>query len=152
MTDLIEREATLKKMCELCGYCERFEHAMRSTHPDFVTEKCNVYKFLMEQPTIEPEVRLIPKEVSATDIDKLTEMIKDSLLQAYPNDAMFTAVRHGRWIPWFRSDTDNVTNVFICSECEKSARFIMAYHECEYAFCPHCGAIMDANPPKREVK
>ena len=53
-------------------------------------------------------------------------------------------VRHGRWIPYFSDEAYNVTNVFICSECEKSARFIMAYHECEYDFCPHCGARMDA--------
>ena len=53
MQELIDRQETLKKMCETCGYCERFEKAMRSTHPDFVTEKCNTYKFLAEQPTIE---------------------------------------------------------------------------------------------------
>ena len=53
MPELIERQAALKKMCETCGYCERLENAMRSTHPDFVTDKCNNYKFLAEQPTIE---------------------------------------------------------------------------------------------------
>lgn len=52
MLELIDRQLTLKKMCETCGYCERFEKAMRSTHPDFVTEKCNTYKFLAEQPSI----------------------------------------------------------------------------------------------------
>ena len=55
MPELIDREATLKKMCETCGYCARFENAMRSTHPDFVTDKCNNYKFLEEQPAIEAE-------------------------------------------------------------------------------------------------
>ena len=55
MPELIDREATLKKMCETCGYCARFENAMRSTHPDFVTDKCNNYKFLEEQPAIESE-------------------------------------------------------------------------------------------------
>lgn len=55
MPELIDREATLKKMCEACGYCERFEKAMRTTHPDFVSDKCNNYKFLAEQPTIEAE-------------------------------------------------------------------------------------------------
>ena len=53
--ELIDRQAALKKMCETCGYCEKFEKAMRSTHPDFVTDKCNNYKFLAEQPTIEAE-------------------------------------------------------------------------------------------------
>lgn len=55
MPELIDKEATLKKMCETCGYCERFEKAMRSFHPDFVTDKCNNYKFLAEQPTVEAE-------------------------------------------------------------------------------------------------
>lgn len=55
MQELIDRQEALKKMCETCGYCERFEKAMRSTHPDFVTDKCNNYKFLAEQPTIEAE-------------------------------------------------------------------------------------------------
>jgi hypothetical protein len=55
MLELIDRQATLKKMCETCGYCEMFENAMRSTHPYFVTKKCNNYKFLAEQPTIEAE-------------------------------------------------------------------------------------------------
>lgn len=55
---LIDREATLKKMCESCGNrCEKFEKAMRTTHLDFVTDKCGYYKFLAEQPAVEPEVR-----------------------------------------------------------------------------------------------
>ena len=57
MQELIDRQAALKKMCETCGYCERCEKAMRSTHPDFVADKCNNYKFLAELPTIKPEVR-----------------------------------------------------------------------------------------------
>ena len=57
MAELIDRQAALKKMCETCGYCARLENAMHSTQPDFVSDKCNNYKFLAEQPTIEPEVR-----------------------------------------------------------------------------------------------
>lgn len=57
MQELIDRQAALKKMCETCRYCERYENAMRSTHPDFVADKCNNYKFLAELTTIEPEVR-----------------------------------------------------------------------------------------------
>lgn len=52
---LIDREVTLKKMCETCGYCARFEKAMRTTHPDFVTDKCREYKFFAEQPAVEAE-------------------------------------------------------------------------------------------------
>jgi hypothetical protein len=55
MTELIDRQAALKKMCETCGYCEKFEKSIRSTHPDFVADKCNNYKFLAEQPIVEAE-------------------------------------------------------------------------------------------------
>ena len=53
MPELIDRQEALKKMCETCGYCDKFEKSMRETHPDFVTDKCNNYKFLAELPTIE---------------------------------------------------------------------------------------------------
>lgn len=50
MSELIDRQATLKKMCELCGNrCEKFEKAMQTTH------LCSNYRFLSEQPTIEAE-------------------------------------------------------------------------------------------------
>lgn len=56
MLELIDRKAALEKMCELCGYrCEKFEKAMQSTHPDFVSDKCNNYRFLAEQPKVEAE-------------------------------------------------------------------------------------------------
>lgn len=55
MQELVDKQAALKKMCESCGRCEMFEKAMRTTHPDFVTDKCDHYKFLAEQPTIEAE-------------------------------------------------------------------------------------------------
>ena len=57
MPELIDKQETLKKKCETCGYCESLEKAMRATHPDFVADKCNAYKFIAEQPTIEPKVR-----------------------------------------------------------------------------------------------
>lgn len=57
MLELIDRQAALKKMCETCGYCEKLEKAVRTAHPDFVSDKCNAYKFLAEQPTVEPEER-----------------------------------------------------------------------------------------------
>lgn len=98
-------------------------------------------------PTIESEVLLIPKEVGATDIDKLTEMIKGSLLQTYPNDAMFTAVQHGHWI---QQDSPNGRH-FNCSECGNE--FTVPCSEMidprDYVcylddYCGKCGARMDA--------
>lgn len=55
MPELIDKQEALKNMCEACGYCEGFEKSMRSTHPDFVCDKCNSYKFIARQPTIEEE-------------------------------------------------------------------------------------------------
>lgn len=55
MLELIDRQAALKKMCEACGHCEKLEKSMRLTHPDFVANKCNSYKSLAEQPTVEAE-------------------------------------------------------------------------------------------------
>ena len=52
-------------------------------------------------------------------------------------------VKRGHWIPHFIDGDGDVTNVFICSECDKSVRFIMAYHKCEYVLCPWCGAEMN---------
>lgn len=50
MPELIDKEATLKKMCELCGNrCEKLEDL------DFVTYKCSNYRFLSEQSTIDAE-------------------------------------------------------------------------------------------------
>ena len=53
--EILDKQETLKKICESCGYCEKFEESMRTTHPQFVADKCNIYKFLAEQPAIEAE-------------------------------------------------------------------------------------------------
>ena len=62
----------------------------------------DVKRFVKNLPTIEPEALLIPKEVSATDIDKLTEMIKGSVHVGAPGGArklMQDAPAVNRWIP-----------------------------------------------------
>lgn len=91
-------------------------------------------------PTIEPEERLIPKEVRETDIDKLTEMIKDSLLQAYPNDVMFTAVRHGRWecIGEYEEFSEEMAD-YLCESC---GYVISRLKNQKPKFCEGCGARM----------
>lgn len=79
MPELIDRQAALKKMCETCGYCERFEKAMRLTHPDFVSDKCNNYKFIAEQPTIELETR----DIDRAKIMRLCNEIEDICAESY---------------------------------------------------------------------
>lgn len=96
-------------------------------------------RIIDQMQTIEAEpVRIIPKEVSATDLDKLTEMIKSSLLQAYPNEAMFTAVRHGQW-----RIIDNDWNCWRCTCC--GDEWVLNDgnpSDNGMRFCPHCGAQM----------
>ncbi len=145
MADLIDRDALMKEICgNECGsVCdEECKNVM-----------CNFYDYIMDAPTIEPEMLLIPKEVSATDIDKLTEMIKGSLLQAYPNDAMFTAVRHGQWIAVSCFDAcggdeeawmahGNPIAYHYCSECKNETYLNEEGKEILSDYCPFCGADM----------
>ena len=48
-------------------------------------------------------------------------------------------VKHGEWI----ADRNPVEVAFICSECKYRYFFADPEEECEYNFCPHCGAKMD---------
>ena len=126
MARLIDADALIQNHCGECG------------NKEFCAEEsCPYYEIrrrIENAPTVEPEVLSIPKEVSATDIDKLTEMIKGSLLQAYPNDAMFTAIRHGRWDEIGGYEPEN--HGFVCSVCDFATTD-------KSRFCPNCGARMD---------
>ena len=143
MPELIDRQAALKKMCETCGYCERFEKAMRSTHPDFVSGKCNNYKFLAEQPTIEPEVLMIKSDALRSLTDEETAIFEEWLNH---DAAIEPEVRHGRWI---ECDYKHMEHGMIetepkaglcCSECRTGFK---KNHMTYKAFCPACGARMD---------
>ena len=124
MPELIDKNTLICKFCNECQHCTRI--AEMGGEPTM----CKTVMMIAEMPTIEAEpARIIPKEVSATDLDKLTEMIKSSLLQAYPNDAMFTAVRHGRW------EYDR-NGIVLCSVCQYPRQ--IGAHD----FCGKCGADM----------
>lgn len=43
MKKLIDKEETIKRMCESCGYCDRQECDV---------DRCNIYKFLSEHPIV----------------------------------------------------------------------------------------------------
>lgn len=51
--------------------------------------------------------------------------------------------KHGRWKPFAR-DVIGYTDEFICSECECSVFLHNFAKECEFEYCPNCGARMDA--------
>lgn len=60
------------------------------------------------------------------------------LLYSQPT-ADVVEVKHGEWIAY----RNPVEVVFICSECKYRYFFADPEEECEYNFCPHCGAKMD---------
>ena len=122
MARLIDADALKERIGELC-----------INNDDMFSEKAyeRIIGVIEVMPTAEPEVLHIPKEVSATDLGKLTEMIKSSLLQAYPNDAMFTAVRRGRWM--FHEQKNGY--LWKCSNCKGN-------FDQRFSYCPHCGAEM----------
>lgn len=49
----------------------------------------------------------------------------------------------GIWLP-FAADAQGYTNSFRCTNCWRSIRLHRSMSECEYAFCPNCGARMEA--------
>ena len=50
--------------------------------------------------------------------------------------------RHGKWIPW-DTDTRGCTLRFACSVCGNYTTYYEDAHECDYDYCPNCGAKMD---------
>ena len=51
-------------------------------------------------------------------------------------------VRHGRWIPVDPDKYDFATE-WCCSECDKDVFVTWYGKECDYGYCPNCGARMD---------
>ena len=100
MPELIYRETTLKKMCEMCYY---------NTGKDFVCRKCNVYELLEKQPVVESK-----------------------------------PVRHGRWIPTEYDSYAGGAPVWDKWECSECCHEHSGEEDTLTAFCPDCGAQMDA--------
>ena len=82
------------------------------------------------------------KIMRLVDADALIKDLKDRKIpfNADINDVIITAptidaepVRHGEWVPKI---TEYGTMVFRCSACQR-------YSDIHWAYCPHCGTIMD---------
>lgn len=50
--------------------------------------------------------------------------------------------RHGKWIP-SDPDTRGCTLRFVCSVCGNYTTYYEDAHECDYDYCPNCGAKMN---------
>lgn len=51
-------------------------------------------------------------------------------------------VRHGRWIPQYISKR-GLSDIFACSECNKTSFTYHMVKMCSYKYCSNCGAKMD---------
>ena len=71
--------------------------------------------------------------------EQLTPLI-ENLIQKQPT-ADVVEVRHGTWI----ANRSPVEVEFSCSECGFSYIEADSYQECDYNFCPKCGARMDGD-------
>lgn len=72
------------------------------------------------------------------EADALAEAIEAAL------DKLFTRQlpKRGRWESYM-IDARGYSNVFRCTSCSQITQMSMYMKECEYDFCPHCGAKMD---------
>lgn len=51
-------------------------------------------------------------------------------------------VKHGHWIP-VHANSMGYAEAYMCSCCEKRVYLAFYDTECDYEYCPHCGAKMD---------
>ena len=65
-------------------------------------------------------------------------------------DEMPEAVKHGRWIPVDPDKYDFATE-WCCSECDKDVFVTWYGKECDYGYCPNCGAKMDGGEDETEL-
>ena len=98
-----------------------------------------------------PEVRLIDGNRLAELLESAAERGAGVLATVYRDAAHIARtaqdieaepVRHGRWIPQ-GVDCRGYTSIFECSVCGCDTFLELPYKECEYEYCPHCGARMD---------
>ena len=57
----------------------------------------------------------------------------------FRNKADYAEVKHGYW----KADKRSVDVTYICSECKSLYSYADPEEECDYNYCPNCGAKMD---------
>ena len=95
------------------------------------------------------------KEYSIELHNPLTEEERDAILDVdmehttsvefttkHGRKVEFAKVRHGRWIPVDPDRYDFATE-WCCSECDKDVFVTWYGKECDYGYCPNCGARVE---------
>ena len=68
------------------------------------------------------------------------ENIRD--LKIFDPDRELAPVLHGEWIAT-NKDERGYADTFACSVCDSIVQYAYQVKECDYEYCPHCGARMD---------
>ena len=72
---------------------------------------------------------------TSTPFAELLKMIREA------PTADIAPVVHGEWIA--NKDERGYTDTFACSVCDSIVQYAYQVKECDYEYCPHCGARMD---------
>ncbi len=91
MIVLIDRDATIKKMCEMCGYCSN----------NSFCRKCNMYDFLKKQPAIYALC-----EQPKTNADRIRQMTDEELADFLSGEYCFSRkyMPENRWFEWLKKE------------------------------------------------
>ncbi|MBP5461921.1 MAG: hypothetical protein J6Y20_07340 [Lachnospiraceae bacterium] len=89
----------------------------------------------LHSPVTEEEWDIIT-DVDFDKTDKVTFGTK------HGKEVVFVKQKHGHWIP-LDPDGKGYTSEFVCSACDRDTELVVYVMECDYAYCPHCGAKMD---------
>ena len=109
-----------------------------------------------------PEIKLKPCPFCGSSVrfDKAYSYFRDSVIYCDNCDMIFTlddcqssddeiceawnrrATRHAHWIK-IGEDCRGYSSIFDCSGCEQTTYLELPAKECDYDFCPNCGAEMD---------
>lgn len=75
--------------------------------------------------------------------EHIEELVKDFIVIPIETPAAdVEPVVHAKWIPQY-VNRFGLTNIFVCSECNKTVHTIRKLYKLSYLYCPNCGARMD---------
>ena len=76
---------------------------------------------------------------SPAEVRKILQEHKNDFEKRYNEEGMTI---HGKWTP-VEPDTRGCTLKFACSVCDNFTTYYEDAHDCDYDYCPNCGAKMD---------
>lgn len=84
--------------------------------------------------------RTVVKSLYDSGYDDCINSIEDTVSDAPAADV--APVVHAKWIPQYVSRL-GLTDMFACSECNKTVRTFRKSDKCSDLYCSNCGAKMD---------